>query len=83
MLTALRAGVHHAQVADERDEPARAATRARRADRRSRGVDGRHAQEAPRRRAGNGVGAAVVAQHARLTIFSGVAPEKTVEEIGL
>ena len=82
-LAAQRAGIHHAQVADERDERARAAIRARWANRRSGGIDGGHAQEVPRGRAGYRVGAGFVPRHARFTVLSGVVPEKTAEEISM
>ena len=82
-LAAKRAGVHHAQIADERDEPARAAIRARWANRRSGGIDGRHAQEAPGGRTGYRVGAGFVPRYARFTVLSGVVAEKTAEEISM
>jgi hypothetical protein len=81
-LAAQRAGIHHAQIADERDEPARAAIRTRWADSRSGGLDSGHAQKVPRSRTGNRVGAGLVPQYARFPIVPGMVPEKAVEQIG-
>ena len=82
-LAAQRAGIHHAQIADERDEPARAAIRARWADSRSGGLDGGHAQKMPRGRARDRVRAGLVPRYARFPIVPSMAPEKAVEQIGV
>ena len=80
-LTALRAGVRHAQVTDERDESAHAVIRARGTNRRRRRIDRRHAQQAAGGRTRNGGGARVVPRNARLAVVSGVPTEQTVVQI--
>ena len=65
-LTALRTRVHHAQIADERDEPAGAMIRARRTYRRGSRIDRRDAQQPAGVRARNRRRAGVVPRHARL-----------------